>query len=359
MKITDVTLKKLQAIGPYMIAAGLDKKPFTMILVQIHSDEGITGNFISTLTEFDSLKAELPVWKRVLKGRDPHYVEQICQQVTAGMVRVTHLSSYIDFCLWDLLGKYHKVPVYHLLGAQKNKMPCYTSTLCYETIDEYVEEARRVEAMGIRGFKLHGAGGPDKDIEACTAVRAACPNMHLMLDAVNAYDREGALRVGRVLEKLNFEWYESPIKDDDWEGYRHLRGKLDVPIAAGEMLTSNIRGLKDYLNQSPVDIFRTIGDFCGGISVMRRMAAICDAYEVRFHPHSYGSTLGQAAHFNVMLANKNSKWLELPLPLGDWARYMKDTVEIDENGNAIAPSKSGLGYEVDLEAIEAGTVETA
>ena len=348
----------MQPIGPYMIAAGLEKQPFTLVLVRIHTDEGLTGDFISTLSKFDALKAELPGWRHALKGRDPHYVEQICQQMTAGMVRVSEMGSYIDFCLWDLLGKIHGVPVYQLLGAQKDKMPCYTSTLCYATIDEYVEEAKRIQAMGIRGFKLHGAGGPDKDIEACTAVREACPDMHLMLDAVNAYDREGALKVGRVLEKLNFEWYESPIKDDDWEGYCYLRSKLDIPMAGGEMLTSNIRGLKDYLSHGPVDIFRTIGDFCGGISVMRRMAAICDAYEVRFHPHSYGSTLGQAAHFNVMLANKNCKWLELPLPLEDWATGMKDTVQITADGEALAPVKPGLGYEVDEEAVRRLTIET-
>lgn len=59
-----------------------------------------------------------------------------------------------------------------------------------------------------------------------------------------------------------------------------------------------------------------------------------------------------------MLANKNCKWLELPLPLEDWATGMKDTVQITADGEALAPMKPGLGYEVDEEAVRRLTIET-
>ena len=82
------------------------------------------------------------------------------------------------------------------------------------------------------------------------------------------------------------------------------------------------------------------------------MAALSEAYNVKFVPHSFGPTLVQAAHFHVMLAMKNCDYVELPVPLGKFDKGMKYVLTIDEDGYVAAPTKPGLGYEVDMGEIE-------
>lgn len=85
----------MQPIVSYVIATGLENQPFTLVLVRIHTDEVRIGDFISTLFKFDALKKEPSGWCHMLKGRDSHYVEQICRQMTARMVRVSEMDQTI------------------------------------------------------------------------------------------------------------------------------------------------------------------------------------------------------------------------------------------------------------------------
>ena len=69
---------------------------------------------------------------------------------------------------------------------------------------------------------------PKDDIKACAAVRKAVgDDWALMIDAVSAYNQTDALRVGRTLEELDFEWYEEPLRDYDIHGYKMLADILD------------------------------------------------------------------------------------------------------------------------------------
>jgi len=115
--------------------------------------------------------------------------------------------------LWDIAGKATNLPLYRLLGGYRDRIRAYASTLVYDTIDEYIELAKKCKEEGFTAFKIHVWGEPDKDIELCKALRDAFPDMDLMIDALCAYDRVGALRVGRVLDQLNFYWFESPLRE--------------------------------------------------------------------------------------------------------------------------------------------------
>lgn len=58
--------------------------------------------------------------------------------------------------------------------------------------------------------------------------------MTFMLDVGGTYDRPEALRVGRAVEELGFEWYEEPLPHYDLEGYRELSRDLDIPVIGAE-----------------------------------------------------------------------------------------------------------------------------
>jgi L-alanine-DL-glutamate epimerase-like enolase superfamily enzyme len=84
---------------------------------------------------------------------------------------------------------------------------------------------------------------------------------------------------------------------------------------------------------------------------------MCEGFNVNCEPHSYGSTLSQAAHLHVMLAIRNCDFFELPVPVGIFDVGMKDTIRIADDGCVHAPTKTGLGYDIDWDAVDNLTVK--
>lgn len=328
-----------------------------MILLRLESDEGPTGHCLTWLLGPGALEDAMPRLRDTLIGRDPHDIEAISAELTDNLQQPTPVASTVDIALWDLVGKLHDQPVYKLLGAARDRMLAYASTLMYETVDEYVQLALECRDQGFKAFKLHAFGVPDKDIEVCRAVKAAVgDSMLLMLDPVNAYDRIGAFKVGAVLEELDFYWYEAPLPDTDLNGLADLTRTFSISITAVESVAGGLRQIPPYLVNHAVDSVRSVGDWIGGISAMRKCAALCEAFNVKYEPHSYGTTLIQAAHFHVMLAINNCDLVELPVPRGILDHGMADVMWIDGDGYVDAPTKPGLGYDLDEDAIADLTV---
>jgi L-alanine-DL-glutamate epimerase-like enolase superfamily enzyme len=93
------------------------------------------------------------------------------------------------------------------------------------------------------------------------------------------------------------------------------------------------------------------------ISAMRKSAALCEAFGVKHEPHSYGPTLIQAAHLHVVLAAQNCDFIEIPVPLGIMDEAMLDVIRPGPDGFVDAPTKPGLGYDVDSDEIARLTVD--
>ncbi|MEH7115195.1 mandelate racemase/muconate lactonizing enzyme family protein [Neobacillus niacini] len=358
MKITDIIAHELEPSGPFKFHDGWPATMFSHVFVRVLTDEGHEGHFITWLMNIGEFETQLPSLKSLLVGKEPYFVEQINQHLQEFNIHTpSSVISAIDICLWDLIGKKHGEPIYRLLGAARDNVRAYASTHNYETDQEYIDLALTCKELGFKAFKLHPYGIPEKDIRLCRSVREAVgPEMELMLDPVNAYDRQGALKVGRVLDELNFTWFEAPILDTDIHGLVQLRNKLKTPIAGAESDIQGLRTTTRYLEAGALDQIRSIGDREGGISAMRKIAAVCEAFNVKFEPHSFGPPLVQAAHFHVMLSILNCDYVELPVPLGLFDKGMKDVLKPDANGYVHAPTKPGLGYEVDMEEIERLTI---
>ncbi|NML47268.1 mandelate racemase/muconate lactonizing enzyme family protein [Ramlibacter sp. G-1-2-2] len=328
------------------------------VLLRIGTDEGHEGLCLTYLLPPGEIEGAIEGYREYLVGQDPHDIEAITSKLTSGYRIPSAAASTVDICLWDLLGKHHNEPVYRLLGAARKRIKAYASTFMYDTVQEYVDLAHECYEQGFRAFKLHAFGVPDKDIEVCKAVhKEFAGKMDLMLDPVNAYDRLGAMKVGKVLEDLDFYWYEAPIADADLIGLQDLARTFRIPITAAESVTEGLREYPKYLVNNAVDSVRTVGDWIGGISAMKKIAALCDCFNAKFEPHSYGTTLIQAAHLHVMLAIHNCDFFEIPVPQGVLDLGMQDVIRCGKDGYVDAPTKPGLGYDVDWDKIKALTVK--
>lgn len=266
-------------------------------------------------------------------------------------------ASAIDIALWDLAAKTIERPLYRLLGAYRHRIEAYASGLAQPTADAAAAGASAAQSRGMHGYKLHTFGPPAHDIDACRAMRDAVGHdFALILDPVNSYDRPQALRVGRVLDELGFEWFEAPLPDDDVEGYVELCRALDVAIANGEV---RVRGLRDYaelVRQGAIDIVRVAADVQGGLTVLRKAGAIAEASSRRLEPRCYGTTLVQAAHLHWALSVANCRFFEVPDPKGYLDFGMATTIEPGPDGFVEAPDAPGLGIAIDWDAIDDATV---
>jgi len=358
MKIKDlkVHLLKEQRL-PY--------RPYRMSwsLIRVLTDEGIEGNyFVENRWVAEEIARRFLADKDKLvdiDALDRGKIEKLWSAFPYDYDPLNnHVLCAIDVCLWDIAGKYFKVPIYKLLGSYREKVLAYASTQTYREVEEYVNVSLECQKKGYKAIKIHPTQNWKRDILVCKAVREAVGDeMTLMLDPVSAYNRDEALKVGREIEKLNFYWYEDPIPTTDVNGLADLCRSLDIEVLIGERIQS-IYGYTEYIRRHATDALRCVAEELGGISPVIKIAHLAETHGMKCEPHSWGHTLIQAAHLHVMLAINNCDFFELPIPEGVFDVGMKDVIRIDKDGYVRAPKKPGLGYDIDWEEIKKMTIKT-
>jgi L-alanine-DL-glutamate epimerase-like enolase superfamily enzyme len=360
MKITDVKVSIVEVESP---PGGTQRRLWQLILVQILTDEGITGNFFgwgdnpSGHVMADTIAK---TFKPMLIGRDPFDRESIWQMMTGrsiGGIPIVAVGA-VDLALWDIAGKVAGVPVYKLLGGFRDKIRAYASTAPQQSAKACYDYTKGLKEKGFTAIKLHVMGGSKEHLEACHAARDAVgDSIDLMLDSHCRYDRREALLVGRELEKLKFYWYEEPLPNTDIEGYRELCQALDIPIAATEtMYFADPAHFTPYMVNHIVDIIRPDAKY--GITMTKKIADMCDAFGLKFELHGFGFAACQFANLNIIGSCRSSDFFEKMFDAIPYDACAKDTVQIDKEGFVHMPTKPGLGIEFDFDEIEKRTVLT-
>jgi L-alanine-DL-glutamate epimerase-like enolase superfamily enzyme len=171
-------------------------------------------------------------------------------------------------------------------------------------------------------------------------------------DPVQQYNRYEAMKVGRLLDELDYAWFEDPIRTTDIEGLVELAKAVDLPLHVGEFITS-ISDFAEYIRRGALDVARLISDNVGGISGSMRVGLLADAFGLECTPHNWGNGFDLAVHFNLELALPNAYWFEMPHPHEYADRvYHKDKFRIDADGYVHAPTAPGLGYPLDRDALD-------
>lgn len=329
-------------------------------VLRIITDDGIEGLMFRTDVSFS--ESNVSDIKRQLIGSDPFDREWHWQNLWHLSRRKLRRDGYmkvlagVDCALWDLAGKALGAPVYKLMGAYRDKIKVYASSLGMSTIQEYIDEVISVKQRGITAYKIHLGGRFEMDdeecVKLCRAVReAAGDDMQLMLDPVGVFNHEDAFRVGRGLEKLNYYWYEEPLRDYDIEGYRMLREKLDIPICAVENVLSGMFDVPEFILSRAVDIVRSDTRLFGGITPTKRVADLCNVFGLQCEIHG-ATPMFDVANLHVECAIKNCEFHE-----GGWKSpatklpIKEPPYHLDDEGYLHISQKPGLGFEIDWEAL--------
>jgi L-alanine-DL-glutamate epimerase-like enolase superfamily enzyme len=317
--------------------------------------------------------------RKVLLGEDGFMRERIWNRLYrmqrgSGGQLTDRAVGFVDEALHDLAGRKLDMPVWKLLGGAREKVPAYASTMCGDDVEgglatpqDYAAFAETLVAEGYGAIKLHtwmppvpGAPDPERDAEACAAVRDAVgPSIALMLDANHWYTRTQALRLGRALEELGFYWYEEPMEEASTSSYRWLAEQLDIMVIGPETAAGRVHTRAEWVLAGACDILRVgVGD-TGGITPALKIAHLADAHNLEAEVHG-----GGAGNLTLLGAIGNGRWYERGLlhPHLDYERvppHLNSLVDaIDEHGRVSLPARPGLGEDLDLEYIEANTLSS-
>lgn len=284
--------------GPFSQLAG-------SILVEIKTTGGLTGYGLG-----GGGSAAVHIIDRHLRdlllNADPANIEQLWEQLYSSSlfygrkgVAIQAISG-IDLALWDLAGKAAGKPVYQLLGgATKEKVPVY---LTGKNVQFGVDR-------GIRAFKLpvdsaphEGRTGMKKTVDQIeTARRTIGADSQLMIDVLCRWDVPYTLEMVDRLAPLKLSFIEEPLSPDDMAGYAELCARVrSTSIASGEHEYTRY-GFENLIARRAAHVLQPDITWSGGLTELRKIAALASAHQLPLIPHRGGSLYG--LHFILATAH--------------------------------------------------------
>jgi L-alanine-DL-glutamate epimerase-like enolase superfamily enzyme len=175
-------------------------------------------------------------------------------------------------------------------------------------------------------------------------------------DRRTPWDLPTAIACARALERSDVYWLEEPLPTADLDGYRTLRQRSSIRIAAGEMVRS-LPEARDLVLRGGIDVVQPDVVLAGGIGGCRQIAAFAALNGRAFSPHTWTNGMGLAANLHLACAVSTCPFIEVPFDPPAWSGERRDwmlptPIPIDRDGTIMPPDGPGLGVRPDLDAIE-------
>jgi len=252
---------------------------------------------------------------KLMMGRDPFDIERnwdICWRATMsyGRMGVTmNAISGFDMALWDIVGKALNMPIYRLLGGEtKDRVPSYCTG---NDIEQHVEFGYKMLKLAIPHGPASGRQGMKENVDLVKRARAALgPDGEIMLDCWMAWTERYTIEMAEMMAPYRVYWMEEVLQPHDYAGFGRLNTSIkSTRIATGEHEYGRY-GFRYLLEANGASIWQPDIQWCGGLTELRRIAAMASAYDIPVIPH--GGGLNGSIHFSM--ANVNAPWSELFLP---------------------------------------------
>jgi len=281
----------------------------------------------------------------LLIGRDARRIEDTWQYLYQGAYwrrgPVTMASiGAVDTALWDIRGKALNTPVYQLLGgASRDAVMVYghangtTAEDTVKAVQDYIANGYKavraqcaipgvVNAYGVgRGTTYYEPAQKGKPLESVWSTeryldfvpplferlrREVGFDVHLLHDVHHRLTPIEAARLGRSLEPSRLFWLEDPTPAENQGAFRTIRGHTTTPIAVGEVFNT-IHDCAQLIEQELIDYIRMAVVHGGGISHLRKVAALAELHHVRTGCHGATDlspvTMAAALHFDLSVHN--------------------------------------------------------
>ena len=326
-------------------------------LLEITTADGITG-LGSAYTGVNQLRDALTHYQQ-----DPATLHKADAEMTIPM-------SAIDIALWDSRGKEENLPVSELLGGRK-----HDRILAYATVDlpmtsatagdafdrtlrSVIDQGFRAVKIGIENFGHRDNSKSAKEWDICEAdlLRFARnivgKNIQLMLDVYGsdpqwAGEFDWALKTAKVLQELDFLWFEEPLAPQAFEDFVRLTQRADVAIAGGEDFIL-LRDFETLSNLKAVNILQPDCTRVGGLTQMQSIRNAASRNNLHVIPHGWNTAVGLAADLQFQATVADDKYCMVEY----WPhRSITDLLKhnpfaLDKEGRIAVPTGAGLGIEL-------------
>ena len=342
------------------------------LFLKITTDNGIEGWGEPVVEgKADTVKAAVEEMAGYIIGKEAGKIEDIWQLLyrggfyRGGAVLMSAIAG-IDQALWDIRGKSLGVPVYELLGgAVRDKMKVY-SWIGGDKPSGLVGEAMKRISAGYKAVKMNACADMEW-VDTPKKVQDAIANIHAVREAIGyetglGIDFHGRVHKGmakgfmRDLEYLKPMFIEEPVLSDNKEAFVHLAQYTSTPIATGERLYSRW-DFKPLFAQGAIDIVQPDLSHAGGISEVRRIASMAEAYDIALAPHCPLGPISFAAALQIDFSCINAIIQETSLGIhynkgADLLDYLLNP-EIFQvrNGYVDRPLLPGLGIQINEEKV--------
>ncbi len=350
----------------------LFKVPPRWLFLKITTDNGIEG-WGEPVVEgrADTVKAAVEELEEYIIGKDARQIEDIWQVLyrggfyRGGPVLMSAISG-IDQALWDIKGKALGVPVYELLGgAVRDRIRIY-GWIGGDRPAQVVEAAKKRIDNGFHAVKMNACADmewidtPHKVQEAVALIASVRETIGfeygLGIDFHGRVHKGMAKRFMQELDSLKPMFIEEPVLSEHKEAFAELARYTSAPIATGERMFSRW-DFKYLFEQGAVDIIQPDLSHAGGISEVKKIAAMAEAYDVALAPHCPLGPISFAAALQIDFNCINAIIQETSMGIhynetADLLDYVKNPeVFAVKDGYIERNELPGLGVEIDEEKV--------
>ncbi len=374
---------KITAVTPWLLhapAAYRDGRKGEYIFVEVNTDEGITGWGEVTSTYSVANRAVCAVLQQLgdlIAGEDPQYIEKIWHKIFRAFTYMgsrgasANAISGIDIALWDIRGKVLNRPIHELLGgAVRESIDLYTHPSPGIGPDEAARQTKEIVASGHQAIKfdpfpnhaeekngyLSGkmdAANEDEGAAVTEAIRkAAGPDVELLIDAHGRFDVPTAVRLARRVEQYKIAWWEEPVPVESAHALKQVREQINIPISIGERLHTRWEFVPVF-EQDLTDYIMPDVTWTGGISELKKISTMAEAYYIPVSPHDASGPINVLAGAHVMMTVPNFYRLETArYKLNAYDIFIEEPLDIRE-GRLFMPDAPGLGITMNMDYLRA------
>jgi galactonate dehydratase len=378
---------KITAVTPWLLhapAAYRDGRKGEYIFVEVNTDEGITGWGEVTSTYSVANRAVCAVLQQLgdlIAGEDPQYIEKIWHKIFRAFTYMgsrgasANAISGIDIALWDIRGKVLNRPIHELLGgAVRESIDLYTHPSPGIGPVEAARQTKEIVASGHMAIKfdpfpnhaeekngyLSGkmdAANEDEGAAVTAAIReAAGPDVELLIDAHGRFDVPTAVRLARRVEQYKIAWWEEPVPVESAHALKQVREQINIPISIGERLHTRWEFVPVF-EQDLTDYIMPDVTWTGGISELKKISTMAEAYYIPVSPHDASGPINVLAGAHVMMTVPNFYRLETArYKLNAYDIFIEEPLDIRE-GQLFMPNAPGLGITMNMDYLRANADE--
>jgi galactonate dehydratase len=343
--------------------------PPRWLLLRLETSDGLVGWGEATLPGrlAPTEAAVSDLVEEYLVGEDPLRIERHWRTMyqggyhRGGPVLMSALAG-IDHALWDIKGKHHGCPVYDLLGGHVRDRLLVHQWIGSTSAGAVDDAARRRVDQGYRALKMN-TPARFRSLETPAEVGRVAERVAAVRDAVGDAVHVGVDFHGRVakpmvrplleaLEPYDLMFVDQPLLPEHMDALAAVERRTTVPLSTGERLHSRYE-FRPLLVSGVVSVVQPDVAHAGGITELRKIATMAEAFDVAVVPHSPLSPVAFAASLQVGFATHNVVMQEQDLSLHEpessqALAYLAEPSTFEfADGHVSRPTAPGLGIEVD------------